>query len=130
MARFNWKEIELPVLKNILSTEENLPLPRDQWPMWARNDHNFTGAWFSFKGGKFAESTGHLSTDEIRAQVDIERTDAQDPSLRYYRFFFVETKDGRAFQAGPFKDLEFCRSRGERPDRLNKYRSGPPQFDP
>jgi hypothetical protein len=115
VADFNWKEIELSVLKNMLSTEEIVPLPKDQWPKWARDNDEFKGGWISFMGGELALSTGHLSTDEIRAQLDLERRDKRPPHLRYYRYVYVETKGGRVFQVGPFKDLEYLRRRDDRP---------------
>jgi hypothetical protein len=41
-----WKEIHLPALEKLLSTGEAQPLPRKDWPEWARINSEYTGAWY------------------------------------------------------------------------------------
>lgn len=117
----NWKEVPLPALDAIMSTGEAQPLDPKAWPSWARATPGFSGAWFTYIGGALATSTGTLSTEHVQAHVDFERK-AQEPLLlRYYRYLYVKMTDGRVFQAGPFKDLEYDRHRDERPSWLGPY---------
>jgi hypothetical protein len=117
----NWKEVPLPALQTLLSTGEAQPLPPETWPAWGRTTPGFSGAWFSHVGGLPATSTGTLSTGNIHGYVDMERTSSEPPTLRYYRYLYVKMTDGRVFQAGPFKDLEYERRREERPPWLASY---------
>jgi hypothetical protein len=117
----NWKEVTLPVLETVLSTGQAQPLPPEAWPQWARTTPGFSAAWSYYVGGPLATSTGVLSTGNVLAYIDIERKAAQPPQLRYYRFFYVKMTDGRVFQAGPIKDLEYERHREERPSWLASY---------
>jgi hypothetical protein len=82
----------------------------------------FSGAWFSPLDGELAVSTAALSTGNVLASVDFERTATTAPALRYYRYLYVKMMDGRVFQAGPFKDLEYKRHRDRRPPWLDSYR--------
>ena len=117
----NWKEIPVPALETILSTGQAQPVAPEAWPLWARTTPGFSGAWLSYVGGPLATSTGTLSTGNVQAYVDIERKASKPPSLRYYRYLYVKMTDGRVFQAGPFKDLEYERHREERPPWLSSY---------
>jgi hypothetical protein len=117
----NWKEIPLPALDAILSTGEAQPLDPKAWPSWARTTPGFSGAWFTYIGGALATSTGTLSTENLQAHVDLERKAQEPPPLRYYRYLYVRMTDGRIFQAGPFKHLEYDRHREERPSWLAPY---------
>lgn len=117
----NWKEIGVPALKSILSTGQAQPLLRDAWPAWARAAPGFAGAWLYPVLAPLATSAGSLSTEQIHAYIDIERRAPEPPSLRYYRYLYVKMTDGRVFQAGPFKDLEYERHREERPPWLGSY---------
>ena len=73
MTSPNWKVIEFPALNTLRSTEENIPLPRDQWPTWVNDNQGFTGGWLTLMNEELALSTGHLSTDDLRAQLEVER---------------------------------------------------------
>ena len=118
---WNWKEIGLPALHMLESTGQLQPLDRKQWPDWARESSKFTGAWFTPMEGTLAASTNQLSTSNVTASVDFERTSTSGPPLRYYRDFYAKMGDGRVFQAGPFKNLEYERHRYERPSWLTAY---------
>lgn len=117
----DWKEIPLPALETILSTGHAQPLAPEAWPPWARTRPGFSGAWFYYVGGPLATSTGTLSTGGVQAYIDIERSASQSPQLRYYRYLYVKMTDGRVFQAGPIKDLEYERHREQRPRWLASY---------
>ena len=117
----NWKEVPLPALQTLLSTGEAQPLPPDTWPGWAQTTPGFSGAWFSYVGGPAPTSTGILSTGNVHGYVDVERTAPTPPTMRYYRYLYVKMTDGRVFQAGPLKDLEYDRHREERPSWLTPY---------
>lgn len=117
----NWKEIPLPALETILSTGEAQPLAPEAWPAWARTTAGFSGAWLYPVGGPLATSTGTLSTGNVQAYIDVERKAPEPPLLRYYRYLYVKMTDGRVFQAGPIKDLEYDRHREQRPPWLGSY---------
>lgn len=117
----NWKEVSLPALQTLLSTGEAQPLLPEIWPLWARTKREFSGAWYSHLDGMPATSTGTLSTANVHGYVDMERTAADPPTLRYYRYLYAKITDGRVFQAGPFKDLEYKRHREFRPSLLRSY---------
>ena len=120
----NWKEIDAPALGCILSTGEAQPMPRDAWPAWARTAPEFSGAWLYPVLSPPAGSTGALSTEHLNAYIDLERqADGGGAPLRYYRYFYARMADGRVFQAGPFKDLDYERHRDARPPWLDNYRS-------
>jgi hypothetical protein len=51
----------------------------------------------------------------------VERTVPEAPALRYYRYLYIKMEDGRVFQAGPIKDLEYKRHRDQRPPWLDSY---------
>jgi len=119
----NWKEISLPAFKNALSTQEAQPLARDQWPGWAQAAPDFAAAWYTPLDAPVNTSSGTLSTGSAQAYIDMERTASKPPTLRYYRFVYCQMIDGRVFQAGPFKELEYERHRDERPPWLASYRS-------
>lgn len=117
----NWKQVPLPALQTLLSTGEAQPLPRATWPDWARATPGCSGAWFSHVGADPATSTDALSTGHVHGYVDMERTAAERPPLRYYRYLYVKMTDGRVFQAGPLKDLEYERHREVRPSWLASH---------
>ena len=119
-----WKEINLPALHTILSTGQAQPLSPEAWPGWARTTPGFSAAWLYPVGGPLATATGTLSTGNVQAYIDIERNAPVPPPLRYYRYLYVEMTDGRVFQAGPIKDLEYERRREERPPWLASYLTG------
>ena len=110
-----WNRIDLPALTTNRSTVEAQPLTRDQWTKWAREKTEFSGAWYSPVASSVAASTTALSTASVQAYVDFERTASEDPRLRYYRCFYARLADGRVFQSGPSKNLEYERHRYERP---------------
>jgi len=117
----NWKEVPLPALQTLLSTGQAQPLSPEAWPAWARTAPGFSGAWFFYVGGSAATSTGNLSTGNVHGYVDLERTAPEPPTLRYYRYLYVKMTDGRVFQAGPLKDLEYDRHREDWPSWLTSF---------
>lgn len=116
-----WKEIRVPALETTLSTGRYQPLAREDWQEWAQKKADYSGAWLSYVGGPLAMSTGTLSTGNVQAYIDMERRDRRPPSLRYYRYPCAKTIDGRVFQYGPIKDLEYKRHREQRPPCLASY---------
>jgi hypothetical protein len=85
---------------------------------------DYSGAWLSWVGSPLAMSTGTLSTGNVQASIDMERTSERPPSLRYYRYHYVKIIDGRVFQSSPIKDLEYERHREQRPTWLASYVTG------
>ena len=71
---WKWKEIDLPALDSLQSTGQLQPLDRKQWPEWARENPKFSGAWITPIEGIAATSTRQLSTSNVTASVDFERT--------------------------------------------------------
>jgi len=116
-----WKVVSFPALEGALSTGEVQALPREEWPAWAQTAPDFSGAWYSYVGGPSATSSGDLSTGNVQASVDLERINSTPPQRRYYRFLYARMDDGRVFQAGPFKELEYERHRDERPPWFCSY---------
>jgi len=56
--------------------------------------------------------------------MDVERTDPSDPGLlKYDRYVFVRMVDGRVFQAGPYKDLDYGHHLRARPSWTRSYSS-------
>jgi len=51
----------------------------------------------------------------------MERMNSTPQQRRYYRFLYAKMDDGRVFQAGPFKELEYERHRDERPPWFSSY---------
>ena len=111
----------MPALDEALSTGCVHSLSREAMPNWAREVKTVTGAWLYFQGGVHAVSTGHLSTGGVHAYVDVERYDPANPIFKYDRYFFIRMVDGRVFQAGPFKDIEYGHHRDDRPHWLGDY---------
>lgn len=123
MTGWNWTPISLPELNHVRSTGEAQPLPREQWPTWMQNVSDFTGAWFTPLGQPRSGSSGDLSTGHAQAEVLMEPIDRHAPTHRYYRFFYCELSDGRAFQAGPSRDIGFSHHLNMRPAWLAEYKS-------
>lgn len=120
-----WKEINLPGLTTSLSTAEAQPLSHTGWPTWAQKSTEFSAAWLYPTGASPATSTAALSTGHAEAYVDFERMAAEAPALRYYRYAYAKVEDGRTFQYGPIKDLEYERHRALRPPWLASPSTSP-----
>jgi hypothetical protein len=121
--RPNWKEVELPLLQAALSTGRARELTRDEMPVWAQTVPEVSGAWLYYEGGAALDSTGSLSTSDVHAHLDVERQRDDSPRFRYDRYFLVKMRDGRVFQLGPDKDVEYGHHHETRPDWIDKYRS-------
>jgi hypothetical protein len=107
--RPNWKEVELPLLHTALSTGRATELTRDEMPGWAQEVPAVSGAWLYYEGG---------------AHLDVERQHDRRPPFRYDRYLLVKMRDGRVFQLGPDKDVDYGHHLDTRPDWIDKYRSG------
>ena len=60
----------------------------------------------------------------VQAYMDVERRGPTDPGLlKYDRYLFIKMVDGRVFQAGPFKDVEYGHHLRQRPAWLGEYMS-------
>lgn len=116
-----WKEVPLPAFETALSTGQKQHLPREYWPKWARMKDDYAGAWLSWVGGPLAMSTGTLSTGNVQASIDMERTSERPPFLRYYRYHYVKIIDGRVFQSSPIRDIEYGHHHEQRPRCLASY---------
>lgn len=113
-----WNEINLPVLTTNLSTAPAQPLSRDGWPTWAQGTTDFVAGWLYPIGSSRAASTAELSTGCAQAYVDFERNASIGPPFRYYRYAYATVLDGRTFQFGPIKDVEYGHHRWGRPPGL------------
>jgi hypothetical protein len=120
----NWNEVDLSVLNEALSTGRMSALTREQMPPWARSAPSVTGAWFAYHGGEPLGSTTDLSTGVAHAHMIVERHHQRAPHFRYDQHLFVKMADGRIFQAGPYKDVDFGHHHESRPDWLDEYYSG------
>jgi hypothetical protein len=122
--RPNWKEVELPLLETALTTDRAKELTRNEMPVWAQTVPAVSAAWLYYEGGAPLDSTGSLSTGDVHVHLDVERQHDESPRFRYDRYLFVKMRDGRAFQLGPDKDVEYGHHHVTRPDWIDKYRSG------
>src|SRR5207249_11958347 len=86
------------------------PLSRHQGSSWMQNEPPVTGAWLDYQGGDPLGSTSLLSTGLTHASMLVERTHPTAPiahRVRYDRYLLARMSDGRTFQAGPDKDVQF-----------------------
>lgn len=118
-----WSEVSPATLDGLLSTGEAVQCAQGTWPSWAGRMRGVSGCWFSYVGAIEATSTDTLSTDHAKGYIDVERRETSGATHRYYRYFFVKMTDGRVFQLGPVKDLEYGHHREDRPSWLDDYRS-------
>jgi len=110
-----WKQMDLPALATSRSTAANQSLSRNEWPSWAQRHHQFAAGWLSPVAGAAAPSTAALSTGHVEAYVDFERITSTSSVLRYYRYLYARTEDGRMFQSEPLKNVEYGHYRNDRP---------------
>jgi hypothetical protein len=110
-----WKQVDLPALGTNRSTGPNQSLFREEWPSWTQAQPQFSAGWLYPMDGAAAPSTAALSTGNVQAYVDFERMASTSPDLRYYRYLYARTEDGRTFQSQPLKNLEYGHHRNERP---------------
>jgi hypothetical protein len=119
-----WREIPLPALDNVRSTGAAQPLPRELWPTWAHDKPDFVGVWFMPLDAPLNTSTESLTPSGAQASLDPERIDSGSTTpLVYYRYVYCQMTDGRTFQLGPMKKLEYERHREERPSWSKSYKS-------
>jgi hypothetical protein len=117
-------QYSLPALGNVLSTGALQPLAPHQWPAWARRTPDFAAAWFTPLDAPLNTSTGELAISRAQASVDMERIEpGSETPFVYYCYFYCQMTDGRTFQYGPVKDLEYERHRVEHPPWLASYKS-------
>lgn len=123
-AQPKWREVGLPAFSTALSSGQTYFVPPELRPGWARALPTMSGAWLHFVGGQPPASTGSLSTQVAQARMDTERFDpTQTGLLKYDRYYYVRMQDGRIFQLGPFKELEYGHHLMERPDWTRAYSS-------
>jgi hypothetical protein len=119
-----WKEVGLPALQTARSSGYTYFVPPTLRPAWAQQLKAVTGAWMYYYGARSAASTASLSTGIAAAHLDVEREDPSDPELlKYDRYFYVQTSDGRVYQAGPWKSLDYGHHLRRRPECLARYSS-------
>jgi len=95
-----------------------------QWPTWAEATSAFAAAWFTSLDAPLNTSTGELAVSRAQASVDMERIEPGSATpFVYYGYFYCQMTDGRTFQYGPVKDLEYERHRVEHPPWLASYKS-------
>ncbi len=116
-----WNEISLTALDAAFSTGHMYRLKREQMPQWAQEAGAITGAWLWSYRGDPVLSTGLLSTGDVHGHFDVERSYPDRPRFKYDRYFFIRLVDGRVFQIGPFKDVEYGHHLNERPAWFAKY---------
>jgi hypothetical protein len=123
MAEWKWNEIGLPALNNLLSTGQLQALPPSRRPGWMQNARGFAGAWITPLDGPQAASSGVLSSGLAQAELLAERRDPKPPTHRYYRYIYCQLIDGRVFQGGPSKDIDFGHHLNSRPPWLGSPKS-------
>ena len=119
-----WIEIKMPVFENLQSTGARQPLAPEHWPQSLRARPDFTGVWLTPVLDPPATSTGTLSTGKLHAYLETERSHTKGAPLRYNRYDFARTIDGRVFQwSVPDRDVEYGHHREKRPPSFGSYRS-------
>jgi hypothetical protein len=115
-AMLKWREVDFPALQSALSSGHTYFVPPELRPPWAQELPTVKGAWLHYVGGQLAGSTGSLNTQAANARLDTERLDPASPELlKYDRYYLTQMSDGRVFQLGPFKDLDYGHHLRERP---------------
>ncbi len=121
-----WREVDMPTLAAAQSTGRAEFLAPALRPPWARAMTEMSGAWLFEDDRPFHDSTSSLSPSAAQAHMDVERSDPRTPGLlKYYRYYLVKMSDGRVFQYGPIKDLEYKRHIETRPEWTLLYSSEP-----
>ena len=124
--RLKWREVELPALEAAFSSGQTYFVPPELRPEWMQQVKVVSAAWLYFEGGPAAPSTASLSPQSAQVRVDVERIDSADPGLlKYDRYYFVKMCDGRVFQWGPVKDVEYGHHLRTRPSWITQYISPP-----
>ena len=118
---FDWKEVGMEALTTALSSGATTPVAPELLPDWIDDMPGFTGAWLYYGGGAPALSTESLSTLDAQASMDVERRDGE--LLKFYRYYYMLMEDGRVFQFGPVKDMEYGHHLKEQPDWIAEYSS-------
>jgi hypothetical protein len=123
-GELRWREVGLPALQTALSSGYTYHVPPALRPGWAQQLKAVTGAWMYYYGARSAASTDSLSTGLATAHLDVEREDPNDAELlKYDRYFYVRMADGRVYQAGPWKSLDYGHHLRRRPQCLAQYSS-------
>lgn len=124
-----WREVTLPALDQALSSGQTCYVPPELRPSWARALSSVTGSWLYYSGGALRTSTSSLSTTDAQARMDVERFDPSNPALlKYDRYLFIKMIDGRVFQMGPFKDVDYGHHLDKRPNWTAQYSSASTQL--
>jgi hypothetical protein len=120
----NWKIVTGSVFGEALSTGQLQPIELDRMPAWTREAPTVTGAWASGTSFAPAGSTSDLSTSRPNVRGFVERQHRHAPTHRYDRYIYVKLVDGRVFQSGPYKDVEFGHHHTSRPPWLEESVDG------
>ena len=116
----------MPTLAAAQSTGRAEFLAPELRPPWVQGRKDVSGAWLFQDDCPPHDSTSTLSSGVAQARMDVERTEPAGLGLlKYYRYYLVQMADGRVFQYGPVKDLEYQRHRQERPEWTLGFSSGP-----
>jgi hypothetical protein len=121
--KLKWREVQTSVLEKALSTGHAHKLSCEEMPTWAQDSHVVTEAWLYAESCKLIESTGALSTEHVHGHLFVERQHPESPNFRYDQYLLVQIVDGRVFQHGPHKDIEFGHHHDERPSWLTELLS-------
>jgi hypothetical protein len=120
-GRVVWKDEDVSILQNreSLSTGVVYPLSRHHGCPWMQAAP-VTGAWLTYDGGPWIESTSCLSTGLAQASIIVERTHPTGARFRYDRYLYGLVAGGRVLQAGPDKDVDFGHHHRHRPAWLDE----------
>ena len=120
IRKWKWKEVGTSALDKAISTDHAQRLSNEDMPTWTRTSQAITAALLFPEARPPLDSTGALSTEGVHGQILVERQYLQSPRFRYDMYLLARINDGRVFQLGPYKNVEFGHHHDQRPDWLEK----------
>ena len=117
----NWREVTNDALAQVRSTGQVYPFAAGDVGGWIGESSHVSGVWISSTSLAPLGSTSDLSTSAPTGRMLTERSHETGARRRYDRYLLVQMVDGRVFQAGPYKNVDFGHHHDDRPDWLNAY---------
>jgi hypothetical protein len=120
-----WKQVQMPVVEELLGSNQTFGLDRADWPSWAQASTQMQRLWVFCPDDENAMGVPG-STAKVVARLLTERYDTKDDPRPYnYNFYlFAQSTDGRLFQSPPITTTDPRHHSTGPPQWLDLY--GPP----
>ena len=120
-----WKEIDFPVVEELLGSNQTFGLDHNHWPDWAQSSTQMQRLWVYCPDDE-NELGVPGSTAKVVARLLTERYDTRDEPRPYnYNFYlFALSTDDRLFQSPPIRTTDPRHHSSDSPEWLDSY--GPP----